>query len=378
VTTPLTATVLTDADAFAALAKEWDALVAGCSSATAFQAHAWQHSWWRAYGAPGRLRVVLVRVGDRLVAAAALHLHRRGPLRVLRPVGDDVSDFADVLIADDLAGRRPEALDALAAALLGDSGWDALDLPEVRPGAAAAELAARWPARTATTDASVCLELPVQPLPDLLSGLPGKTAKHIRRKLRRIDEVGVEATVVRPEDAVEAVDDLLRFHAAQWAGRGMTAEHGRDRFRQHLRGALPAMVAADQAVLVRFSSGGRPVGVRLNLVGRRLLGAYLSGTDPELRNEIDVAALMMRTNLALAEAAGIETLSLLRGREDYKLRWRPDVVPNSRIVLGRPRSGRATGYVLAARARARVVPWLRERAPWIREARRRVLAALGR
>ena len=68
--------------------------------------------------------------------------------------------------------------------------------------------------------ASTRLELAVRPLPEVLSDLPGKTAKHIRRKLRRIDEAGVEATVVPAADVVEAVDDLLQFHAAQWAGRG--------------------------------------------------------------------------------------------------------------------------------------------------------------
>ncbi len=372
----LRTSILDDPAAFARVAPEWDALVAGCRSATAFQLHAWQTSWWAAYGTPGRLRVLLVSEGDRLVAAAALHLTRRGPVRVLRPLGGDVSDFSDVLVAD--GPGRDAALDALAAGLAGLPGWDVLDLPEVRPGAAARSLAARWPGRALTVPASTCLELAVRPLPELLSDLPGKTAKHIRRKLRRIDEAGVEATVVPAEDADRAVDDLLRFHAAQWAGRGMTAEHGRDRFRTHLQGAVPEMARRGQAVLVRYSRDGRPVGVRLNLVHGELMGAYLSGADPALREDVDVATLMMRHNLELAGAADVTTLSLLRGLEDYKLRWRPETVLDERVVLPRPGSVLAAGHLAAVRGEARLRPWLKERAPWVKEARRRALRVLGR
>ena len=87
---------------------------------------------------------------------------------------------------------------------------------------------------------------------------------------------------------------------------------------------------------------------------------------------------MMRHNLELAGAADVTTLSLLRGLEDYKLRWRPETVLDKRVVLPRPGSVLAAGHLAAVRGEARLRPWLKERAPWVKEARRRALRVLGR
>ncbi|MFD0349645.1 hypothetical protein ACFQ0M_33715 [Kitasatospora aburaviensis] len=63
-------------DALDVLAEEWDDLAARCRTATFFQAAVWQRSWWRQYGRPGGLLVVLVRRDGRLVGAGAFG--RRG------------------------------------------------------------------------------------------------------------------------------------------------------------------------------------------------------------------------------------------------------------------------------------------------------------
>jgi len=73
-------------DALAGLRPEWTDLFRRCRTATPFQAHAWLDSWWRAYGRPGRLRVVLVRRGGTLVAAAAFIRVRRAGCAVLVPI----------------------------------------------------------------------------------------------------------------------------------------------------------------------------------------------------------------------------------------------------------------------------------------------------
>ncbi|NEB20567.1 glycosyl transferase family 1, partial [Streptomyces coelicoflavus] len=69
--------LVTDERVFAGLASEWRRLYGRCATATPFQSHAWLRSWWRSYGSPGRLRLVLARDGRELVAAAPLMLVRR-------------------------------------------------------------------------------------------------------------------------------------------------------------------------------------------------------------------------------------------------------------------------------------------------------------
>ncbi len=366
---PLVATVVTAQDDFSELADQWDALVADCRSATPFQTHAWLESWWRAYGSPGRLRVVLLHAGEDLVAAAPLYLSRRFPLRTLLPIGAGVSDFCDVLVAD---SHDVDVRPALTKALARVSHWDAMDFPEVRPGAAVGALADRWPGTSASLLASTCLELPVEDMSDLLTRLPRPTAKVIRRKLRKIDDVGVDARRVSRERVPEALRTFFQLHEEQWTGRGVTAEHVRPRFVEFLNHAMPLMVEREQADLIEYEVDGTVLGMRLNVVSGSMLGAYLSGISPALRERLDVATLMLRYDQSLARTRGQSVLSLLRGQEDYKMRWRPNTVTNERIVLCRPGSLLGQGYLLACRARGQALPWLRRHAPWLRHLRDRL------
>lgn len=66
----LAVTLVRDQRDFARLRPEWDELQRRCSTATPFQSHAWLESWWLSYGTDGRLRIVLVRLDGRLIAAA--------------------------------------------------------------------------------------------------------------------------------------------------------------------------------------------------------------------------------------------------------------------------------------------------------------------
>src|SRR3712207_6860966 len=47
----------------------------------------------------------------------------------------------------------------------------------------------------------------------------------LRRKLRKIERLGVRETEVAPDDVPRAVEDLIRLHEAQWAGRRGNPEH---------------------------------------------------------------------------------------------------------------------------------------------------------
>jgi hypothetical protein len=62
--------------------------------------------------------------------------------------------------------------------------------------------------------------------------------------------------------------------------------------------------------------------------------------------------MMLRQDLALARDRHRQGVSLLRGDEPYKLKWRPTPVRNERIILGR--SGSAAAFAGLARARGRL------------------------
>jgi CelD/BcsL family acetyltransferase involved in cellulose biosynthesis len=340
------AAVITDHAGFEALAEAWDDLWSRSPSATPFQAHAWVSAWAGAYVPAGDLVVVTVRDGDVLVAGAALHRVRRGFVRLLAPLGGEISDHTDVLLDPAVpdAGRR------LVEALLEVPGWRVLDLPEVLPHAAAQLWAEEWPGSVRSSESSVNLQLPALPVADALTRLPTKTAGTLRRKLRKIDQLGVQRSEVAPADVPRAVADLIRLHEDQWQGRRGNPEHLVDRFHRHLANAVAPMISRGQAVFVEYRVDGELLASEVDLIGHERLDYYLAGISTALRQRIDTAVLLVSSALERAAQLEKKDYSFLRGTEDYKFRWRPDEVVATRMMLARPGPLRSAGYFTASAA----------------------------
>ncbi|MFC9931788.1 GNAT family N-acetyltransferase [Streptomyces sp. NPDC127190] len=328
------AELVTSEAGFAALAADWARLHGRCAAATPFQSHAWLHSWWLSYGRHGRLRLVLVRAGGELVAAAPLMLVRR-PLPALVPLGGAISDYADVLLDDSDDGR---AADALTGALADAARTALVDFREVRPGGAVERVYDRWCGPRRTVPDSLCLELPALPMDGLVARLPSnKAQQRVRAKLRKLAALGVERREVAPEEVEAALGRLLELHRLQWQGRKVTAEHLQPRFRAHLVRAVGPMVRSGDAVVTEFRLDGEVVAVDLTLLSRGLAGGYLYGAHPGLRErKADVAVMLL--DACAERAGGRGTLSLLRGDEPYKHHWRPEPVVNRRLLLARRRT----------------------------------------
>ena len=344
---------LADGSPFAA---EWDDLWRRCPGATAFQHRAWLSAWWSAYGAGGsgerggRLRVVVVRREGTAMAAAALYVRRGDPLGALRFVGAGISDFGDVLVDGDdseALGRLTRAVAALRRPL---------DLREVAPGGSAVALAERWPGgvrQVRRFPDSSCPWLPVQPFDKAVAGLSKHAGQRIRAKARQLDRLGVSVQRTGAADAAAAVDTLLRLHEESWRGRSVNEEHLSERFAEHLRTAVPVLVADGAAEVVRYVVGDEVVACDLLLRCGDAVGGYLYGVAATLRREVDVNTMMVRGALGVAQERGVQRLSLLRGTEPAKLRWQPQIDVSTRIILGGAGTGAVAGVALVASIRLR-------------------------
>ncbi|MFD8232593.1 GNAT family N-acetyltransferase [Streptomyces sp. NPDC059696] len=330
-----TAELVSDERTFAGLAADWDRLHRRCASATPFQSHAWLHSWWLSYGGRGRLRLLLVRHGGELVAAAPLMRVRR-PLPSLVPLGGAISDYGDVLVDDE---HGEGALAALTGALAAAARAALIDLREVRPGGAAEQLYERWAGPRRRVGDSVCLELPGGSMDELLARLPAKTQQRMRAKLRKLDALGVQRRIVAPGEVERALLRLLELHRLQWQDRKVTSEHLRTRFREHLVRSVGPMVRSGTAVVTEFRLDDEVVAVDVTLLSPRLAGGYLYGAHPRLRErKADVAAMLLDSTATHTKDGTPGTLSLLRGNEPYKHHWRPRAVENQRLLLARRRT----------------------------------------
>ena len=314
--------------------------------------------------------MVTVRHAGRLVAAAALVRHRRFGLPVLTPVGAGISDITDVLIDDSCAAEAGRHL----ARGMARQPAHTIDLSEVPDQAAVWHVAHAWPFRARTIRGSICLDLPARPLDELIETLPRHTAQTRRRKSRKIASAGIETCVTPAARAADTVDVLLRLHREQWRGRAMNPEHCEARFAAHLVGAVPAMVDRGQAVLVEHRIKEKPVAVDLLITGHRTVGAYLYGFRPELRGRIDVAQLLLGADLELTRLLGRPRLSLLRGDEPHKRRWRPDEVANQRLLLACRGRVPTALYAMGVRGRQALVSIVKSR-PLLNRTARSIRAA---
>ncbi|MFJ9609364.1 GNAT family N-acetyltransferase [Kitasatospora sp. NPDC101176] len=352
-------------DALDSLAEEWDDLAARCRTATFFQAVDWQRSWWRHYGSPGGLRVVLVRRDGRLVGAGAF-MRRGGPLGGLTGLGAGLADYTDVLLDDDCADR---AAAEFAAALPLTRPWHCLELREVHPEAAVQRVYEHWRGGRRRFQDSLCQYLPAVPMERLLKRVPGKTAQRSRVKLRKIAEAGVEVSSTPPAEVPEALRHLLRLHFQQWQERGVTPEHRTERFARHLTESTTGLVATGRAAVHQFRLDGELVAVNLLLLCPSFGGLYLYGAHPLLRERLDIAGLLFGAALDETVGAGIPVLGLLRGQEPYKQRWRPDRLPNQRLLFGPPGPApAAAARAGAVRARQTAAEVLSTRFPRLKEA----------
>ncbi|MEV4258080.1 GNAT family N-acetyltransferase [Spirillospora sp. NPDC049652] len=342
-----------DDTAWDALREDWDDLY-GRSRATPFQTSAWNAAWWRHYGRTGRLRLVAVWRDERLIALAPLMMRWRHGHRVLVPLAAGLSDHTDVLVdsehADAAAGH-------LAGALLDEPGWDVLDFPEVMPNGAVTLLAERWPRPGRRAPSSVCLRLPACEPAEFCARFPRRAAGKVRARLRKIEARGLDVRQAAAPEAQRAVGEMLRLHGRQWQDRGMNPEHARPRFAAMLGEAAAAMIASGQAALTEYRRHGRVVASDLAVIGPDWVGAYLYGAEPDLRNGMDVALMLLSNDLRLAHRSGLPFLNLLRGQEEYKLKWQPDLVWNERVVLCR--SARSAGYLGVVAGRACLTRWRR-------------------
>ncbi|MFH9858357.1 GNAT family N-acetyltransferase [Streptomyces sp. NPDC017202] len=345
--------VVTDEQDFAALAPAWARLYRQCATATPFQSHPWLHSWWLSYGGRGRLRLLVVRSGDDLLAVAPLMAVRR-PLPALVPLGGAISDYGDVLVDDE---RGETAVAALTEALAAAARTALIDFREVRPGSAVERVYERWSGPRHRVSDSVCLELPAVPMDELVARLPSAKAQRVRAKLRRLTALGVRREVVRPDEVDSALRRLLELHRLQWQGRKVTGEHLRDRFCEHLVRSVGPMVRSGDAVVTEFRLDDDVVAVDLTLLSRRLAGGYLYGAHPRLReHKADVAVMLLDACAEHTRHEARGTLSLLRGNEPYKHHWRPEPVVNQRLLLARRRTApllSAAVWDVAARRRGK-------------------------
>lgn len=315
----LTAGHIEDADAFAALAPEWWELWRDAPSATPFQSPAWLIPWWRQFH-PGKLFVVTVRHGERLVGLAPFYIEAGSLGRRILPIGISLSDYLDVLIAP---GYRELGGQALVDHMVGEHGrWDEWNLEELPPGAEAMALPVPAGCAEQAASQSPCPVLTfLEAERNLPASIPERQMRHLRlarNRAARRGEVVVEQGTV--ETAPTLLEVIFRLHQARWESRGEAGVLADDPVQAFHRTAVPGLMGAGLLRLYVLRIAGEPAAAYHGFMHRDRAYTYLTGLDPDFSFE-SPGVILLAHAFEQALADGAREFHFLRGPEAYKYGW---------------------------------------------------------
>lgn len=311
-------TELHDGDV-AGLESAWAELHAGQPGATPFTSPAWAAAWWPHYGDGAEPFLLTVREAGRIVGLAPLVRRRKGPLRVLEPVGMEPGDYWDVLAA---SGRGVEVAGAVASGLRERSGaWDAWILRCLPPESPVPDALDAQGLRSLVRPpiASPAVELP-KTFDAYVAALPATRRQNLRKHLRRLDCGEVELReVTDPGELPAVVHRWQDFRRAQWAaaGRLIDPEHLSPRFAAFVLDCLRALVPTQNALVWEFTHAGRVVGTYVNFVDEQTFFWYLGGFDPAV-TRLGIGKIAIGHGIRTSIEAGRVRFDFARGAEPYK------------------------------------------------------------
>jgi len=361
------------------LEAEWASLLEQTDVASPFLTLDWQLAWLDTYGVMHRPFVLVARKGGELVGLWPLALRRRGPFRVLEPIGAGRSDWLDIPVRTD---SRAAVLAAFCRLLAEERPrWDLLDLRDVLAESPTiptlAACVAQGPLRLRRQSRTVAPYLAIQGNWDsYLGSRSANFRSSLRRRMRKAREAtgGLAVARLAACEAGGAIELLGEVERRSWKAREgtrkLTTTTGREFYRRFCtafaaRGLLQVWTATLQGTtvgyLVLFVHGGKCY--------------YYNGAYAEEVAELSPGTLLHAAAIEDAFGAGLREYDFLSGDEPYKDRWSTHKREIHHLALysGRLASLAAFATLVAARWALRNSRTLRRGRAWLISVSRRLL-----
>lgn len=334
---------ITSADEFARLAPDWNRLTRDVP----LRSWEWLHAWWRHYGAPRELYLVVVEDSEgRLIGLAPWRLEQsaaRGRVLKFLGSGEACTDYLSVLTTPE----HEEAVTAAVAGWLtaaddpqaGDNAWDLLELTGVEP---TDGVVAQLVAHLAEDGSAVhrragpnCwrIELPAT-WEAYVAELSKSHRKQVRRGERRLETPGyaVLYTATDRETLRRGMEILVDLHQRRQHTLEQAGCFASPSFSAFLHEAAENLLSAGRLQLHWLELAGRPAAAEFHLAAGGIAYAYQAGVEPELIDE-EPGRLMNIAVLQRAISQGLLAFDFLRGDEPYKAHWRATVRPSLELRI---------------------------------------------
>lgn len=219
--------VVSDYDSFLALEPVWNSLAEEARAGHPFLRHEWVRSWWECFGEGKDLHILLVSVGDEIIAIAPLMLSQRRmyglKVRQLEFIQNDQTPQFDFIIPR----HSEEAYRAIWRAIVARRRfWDVLVLPNLPAGSRTLQELARFAAQDGfRAGFRRSKEGPYVQFSgeweSYVNGLSRNLRTNVRKAFNRLTRHGrVQLEMISSREQVAgALNDALRIEAASWKGK---------------------------------------------------------------------------------------------------------------------------------------------------------------
>jgi CelD/BcsL family acetyltransferase involved in cellulose biosynthesis len=327
--------VLDGAHSFAGIREEWNELLRSSDADCPFLTWEWLNTWWTHLAAGSGLRVILIRAGSTLIAAAPLRVTRSlgvFPQLEFLGTGNAGSDYLDVIVR---RGFEAEGLNGLASAL--DAQGMALKLRNLPARSGAADVSRRLASRGWTRCESQIAVCPIITLSNhtwesYLAALGAAHRANVRRRLRALEtkfDLGFHRVDSDAERA-DALRHLFRFHAVRWGAR--STAFTTDRLRRFHEEVTRLALDEGWLSLYVMTLKGDVAGVMYGFTRGDTFYFYQHACDERYQSQ-SAGLVLMALTIRAAINDGIGAFDLLYGSEAYKSHWAHDHRPLMSLEL---------------------------------------------
>lgn len=336
--------LIADRAGLAALAPQWNALLAESNADCIFLTWEWIDAWLDAVHPQARLCTAAVRDGDRLTAIAPLYrtsMRLLGMLEypTLRVLGDVFSgaEYGDWIIrrGDEVQGAR-----ALLRGLAADRAWQCLWMPNLSGWSGGPERVRETCAEQGLFVRQRERDFAAIVLPgcydEFFASLSGNARSALRRQTRRLAADGMELLCCERADEVPSfLEWLFDLHQRRWQRDGADGSFVRKPLmRRFYERFAPLALQRGWLRLYALRVGGRVCAVQYGYAYR---GTYL-----QLQEGFDPAAPEGVGNVLRARAIeqlireGVRVYDFLGGFSEHKRRWKAEPRVGHDLLIGRP------------------------------------------
>jgi len=313
--------VITDAAAMAELRAEWDELAAR-SSCRVSESYCWAHAGWTCVAGPrgAELRVVVARAQGRLVGVWPLARDRMRGWAMLRPLGSDSSENADMLVEPGAAALEV----GLALWDTATQQGDVLHVTHVRD-SCLLDIVLRRCAALSARDSADIRWTDFGTTPDFdryMASLSSDRRLSVGRMRRRLERDGhvTDSLIEDPLERAASVDWIIDRKKTWLVERRLHSDWvGTPGYRAFLRQMALDPAGCELLQIHALRLDDKVVAMALSLVFGRHHDYYMVGHDPAF-DHCSPGTVLMKECIRAAVAAG-RNFDFRIGDQAYKKSW---------------------------------------------------------